>query len=148
MRTVVIRATRPWSQLNEYEGELDIELDGVTLTGRAVLAGAHAWNEIVLGATVDVDVWLECLADVEILAAPAALALVSLGGASYEAVGRVLSAEGDEVLLATRIELRVDLASTPVQPQSVVQAGDLIRVTGQLQIDLTPERPEAPEGSS
>ena len=147
MSTVVIRAARPWSQLNEYEGELDIELDGVTLTARAVLAGAHAWNEIVLGATVDVEVWLECLADAEILAAPAALALVSTGGASYEAVGRVLRTEGDDVLLATRIELRVDLGSTPVQPQPVVRAGDLIRVTGQLQIDLTPERPEPPQGS-
>ena len=146
MRTVIIRAIRPWSQLNEYEGELDVEVEGLTLTARSVLSGAEAWAELVVGASADVDLWLECLEDAEVLAPPAAVVLVSRGGASYEAVGRVLAADGDNVLLGTRLELRVALNTTAVQPAPGLHVGDVIRVSGQLQIDLDPE-PD-PEGSA
>jgi hypothetical protein len=144
MKSIVIRAIRPWSQLNEYEGELDVEVEGILLTARTVLSGADAWAGLAIGTTVEVDLWLECLEDAEVLAPPAAVVLASRGGASYEAVGRVLTVAGDNVLLATRIELRVDLNSTSVQPAPVLHAGDVIRVTGQLQIDLDPD----PEGSA
>jgi hypothetical protein len=152
-RTVTLVAVSPWSQLNDYEGEVEIDLGDRRLHCRVVLPSGQ-WDAVRPGERVIAALWLARSGEVALLDAAAAAepGLRQLRGVAYEAVGRVEAVDDEQLRLdcgaglggAGRL-LDVDLELTPALRQQLhVAPGAQLRVVGTLQLDLDPDQDADP----
>ena len=137
LRSVIIVAVSPWSTYNEYEGEVEIDLDGRRLHCRVVLPSGQ-WDTVHPGDRVTAALWLARSGDAALVDAADA-ALRHVRGVDYEAIGRVEHVDDEWLRLDCGMMLDVDLELTGELRQRLhVVAGAQLRVVGALQLDLDP----------
>ena len=140
--TFTITRLVPWSDLNEYEGQIDGVIDGYQLCCYVLLPSGEAWRRYNPGDTLEVDLWLERgghrdSIQIDPSAAPA---LQQLEGVNYQVSGRVTEIDDEMVILESILPLRVDLDTSSAVRHIIptIREGDLLRVQGVLKIDLEP----------
>jgi hypothetical protein len=134
-QTLIVDRVIPWSQYNEYEGQLDGRIDGHPVSCHSTDGG---WDEIAPGDVLEIDLRLVRRRDVEIVDASTPLALDQIDGIEYVAVGTVTERDGELVRLDSIMALEVDLEINPFPQYTVpdVAVGDRIRVSGSFEADL------------
>jgi hypothetical protein len=136
LHTVEIVAVSPWSDVNEYEGTVEIAHADRRLHCRVVLPSGQ-WDTVQPGTQVTAALWLARTGDAELV--EAAPALRHLQGVTYEATGRIERVDDEWVRLACGLALDVDLELTGALRQRLALAvGAQLRVVGALQLDLDP----------
>jgi hypothetical protein len=141
MTTFIIQHIRPWSEFNEYEGQLEGFFGDDWLTVYVQIYSAEEWRALVPGNRLEGEVWLERHGVVEVLAGPVAPALTQQRGVNYELIGQVMSIEGEQVQLDSVFPLRVDM-DWPVKGREqfpVFGVGDWLKVVGVLRLSLDDE---------
>lgn len=135
-----VRAMRQW-EFNDYEGEIEGELDNVLIRAYVVVRSAAEWDQHPPGSVLDVEVWIERSGAVEVLPTDTTPALVERDVAEYDAVGTVEAVDGEEVRLRSVLPLRVDLDLSARTREAVptLRADDVVRVRGILKVDIHPE---------
>ena len=140
-RRLTIRALRPWSEFNEYEGEIEGVLDGVPVTTYVVMPSAKHWSRYAADDEVDVDAWLERSGPVVVEDGSDGVAFDQLDGPKYRVRGVVKELDGEQVVLESVLPIRVDLDLGPHGRDAIpeVSVGDRISVDGTLKVDLDPD---------
>ena len=59
VKTVTLKALTPSPQLNEYEGEVVVEVDGRELTCYVILSSAAEWKQHPVGERLPAELWLD-----------------------------------------------------------------------------------------
>jgi hypothetical protein len=127
-----------WTEYNEYEGQMEGAFDEHPVTVYVQVYHEPDWEQYTPGIVVPAQLWLERSGAVERMEGLMAPELRQEKGVRYQAIGKVLAAEGEEVWLDSLFPLRVDM-DWPVQgrerfPQFA--AGDWLKVQGVLRLDL------------
>jgi hypothetical protein len=137
-QTLIVDRVVPWSQYNEYEGQLDGRVDGNAVSCHSIDGG---WDEISPGDVLEIDLRLVRRGDVAIVDAATPDALEQVDGIEYLAVGTVTARDGELVQVDSIMALEVDLEINPFPRSAVpdVAVGDRIRVSGTFEADLDPE---------
>jgi len=136
VKTVTLKALTPSPQLNEYEGEVVVEVDGRELTCYAVLSSAAEWHQHPAGERVPADLWLERDRTWEKVEPNAEPYLRQIGGVHYEMVGTVLEIGPEMLLVHAGFPLSVHLVTRGVAPDLAI--GDKVHVDGSMMIELNP----------
>ncbi|MDI6104799.1 hypothetical protein QLQ12_40040 [Actinoplanes sp. NEAU-A12] len=126
----------PWAEFNEYEGQLEGEVANTLLTCHVVMNSGELWRQISIGDVVRIDLWLERSGSIGKSLAKDAAELVQLEGVQYRATGEVVASVGEEVLLATDPQLRVDLDIPSTMAFALPRLGESIEVSGTLRAEL------------
>ncbi|NJL91698.1 MAG: hypothetical protein HC916_19420 [Coleofasciculaceae cyanobacterium SM2_1_6] len=140
---MIIKKLVPWSDLNEYEGQIEGLIDGYKLCCRVIMSGAQEWQEYSPGDIINADIYLVRCGDVTILDESTLPTLHQIADVSYEVKGIVTHVSGDIILLKSSLPflLEVNLDISPHMKYSIpeIQVGNQIFVSGVMCMDLDPE---------
>lgn len=136
--TLRVRDVIRWAHLNDYEGVVRGELDGIPVTCYVLAVTAGHWASYRPGAAVRVDAWLERCGEVETLPQASQTALTQVDRALYDVTGVVTRQDGELVQVDSALPIRVDLDPPARSRLPQLQTGDVIRVRGVLKVDLLP----------
>jgi hypothetical protein len=130
----------PWAEFNEYEGAIEGNVHGRRLIARVVMNSGGTWSQYRPGQYLDAKLQLERDDQIARLASPETSALIHGAGVRYTAVGRVqYTLPMDRLVLDVGFPLVVDPSWCRDVPPFQVAAGDWLRVSGELGIDLGPD---------
>ena len=133
--TLTIERATPWPQFNEYEGQVEGELDGHRVRAKVFLIG-ESWDDLRPGVVREVWAKLVRRGEVAIVgpAQPAVLTEDTIVGTIRE--------RADETLIVDSVipfEVSLDLDEIAAREVPDVKPGDRIRVRGELEIDFDPD---------
>jgi hypothetical protein len=134
-----VREVIRWTDLNEYEGQVHGELDGVPVTCYVLAAPVDQWTSYRPGATLDVDAWVERSGDIETLPDDSPPELTQVDGVIYDVTGVITEQTGDQLQVESILTIRVDLDLGARTEPCTLRIGQLIRARGILKVDLPDE---------
>jgi len=131
-----VREVTRWTDFNEYEGEIQGELDGVPVTAYVLVAPLEQWQRYQPSTTLEVDAWVERTGAVEPLPSGGKPELTRVDGVVYDVAGTIVDQDGEQLHVDSRLPIRIDLdlAAGAERPQLAV--GDGVRVRGILKVDI------------
>jgi hypothetical protein len=140
LHTLIIKKLVPWSDYNEYEGEIEGVLDKHDVCCYVLMSSEEEWQTYTSGDNITVGLWLERNGSVTLMKPPTSMALRQVAGVNYEVTGTVTSILEETVLLDSVLPLRVDLDISPDTQHLIpeIHLGDQICVAGILKVDLNP----------
>lgn len=136
--TLTIKSVTPWSEYNEYEGQIDGLIDGNPVCCYIFAPNLAAWKQLTPGRTLKVDIWIERTGVFDIVDPTEPSILNQLDGVLYEIIGNILLLNEENVVISSFIPIPVDL-DLPVrqdQPFPQLSIGDNVRLKGILKVDL------------
>lgn len=138
---MTIEKLTPWSEFNEYEGEIEGVLDGVPITTYVLLPSGRHWARYNPRDTVEVDAWLERTGPVVVEHESNGAAFEQIDGPKYRVRGVVKGIEGEDVLVDSALPIRIELDLSPKAREAMpeIRIGDRIAVDGTLKVDLDPD---------
>ena len=140
LHTLTIKELTPWSDYNEYEGEIEGVLGGQDICCYVLMASEEEWQTYTSGDNVTVELWLERNGNITLVDSPTSKTLRQIVGVNYEVTGTVISILEETVLLDSVMPIRVDLDISPCTQSLIpeIHVGDQICVSGVLKVGLDP----------
>ena len=94
------------------------------------------WDCYPVGATVEVDAWIERSGEVQTPPAGGPAELTQVDGSIYDLTGTVTARDGEQLQVQSTLRIRVDLDLSARIRTPQLRIGDLVRVRGMLKVDL------------
>jgi hypothetical protein len=142
LHNLIIRRLVPWSDFNEYEGEIEGLLDTHEVCCYVLMSSEEEWQAYSPGETKTVNFWLERNGSVTIMEPSNLMTLHQIEGVNYEVIGTVTYVSEETVLLNSvvpmRVDLDLDIGADLLHEIPEIHVGDQIRVEGILKVDLDP----------
>lgn len=134
-----VRGVTRWTELNEYEGEVQGVLDGVPVHAYVLAAPADQWERYEPSSTLEVEAWVERSGPVEPLPAGSEPALTHVDGVVYDVAGTIVERDGEQLQVASTLPIRVDLDLSAGTDPPRLAVGEGVRVRGILKVDIPDE---------
>ena len=133
MPIVTVFNTRRWKE-NEYEGEVDVQIEGLRVTCRAV-ANPDEWETLTKSTSVSGIVTFLRYGNYEKIGGTRPQ-FERLDGISYRATGTIREVDGECVVFEEMPWLKIDLDLPPGATIQHLKPGDGLRVVGQFELEL------------
>jgi hypothetical protein len=127
-----------WTDLNEYEGEVRGELDGVPVHCYVQSTAVEQWDLYVCGGTLHVEAWFERLGGTALLSLPPGTRpqLTRVDGVVYDVDLVVTQRQLDQLYLDAMLPSRVDLDWPCGRDAPRLQVGEAVRIRAVLKVCL------------
>lgn len=137
---IEVKKISRWQDYNEYEGQLDIQINGADFTCYILMHSSDEWKTISQKKAFQGRIWLERTGQIDIVETDNEPYFRQIKGVNYEILGSILEQEGEHIIVKSTIpiDLAVDLDVTADMQDILVRLfkGTQVKVTGVLKVEL------------
>jgi hypothetical protein len=137
-QTLTIQKLTPWSDYNDYEGEIEGVFHQQQICCYVFMASGEDWQTYAPNDQITIDLWLERSGTITLVDFSIGAELCQISGSNYEVTGTIQSIAAEEIWLNSVFSMRIDLDLTPAVESLITNlaVGDQIRIVGILKAEI------------